>query len=236
MDDYVRVATPLLCLIASLPQSENVSDSLFFQEKIIVQLQRFSQKISAAGGSEKDKRVAHYWLCATLDEAILRETWGGQSLWHQQPLLIKLFNDGRGGEVFYELLTEELTLPTPNQHLLFLAYILLQAGFTGKYSSGDVEERGRIMLTLQHRLGLVMDRPHYPNLFIEHSSEIVDRLRPKKCFLKYASIVFGVIVLMNILGNVVIAQTSKELKMMLSVLRLDGFIKGGAAGGHHDLG
>lgn len=235
MDDYVRIAMPLLCLIASLPKSENVSDSQFFQEKILVELQRVSQKISAAGGSEKDKRVAHYWLCATLDEAILRKTWGGQSLWCQQPLLIKLFDDGRGGEGFYDLLTEELALPMPNQHLLFLAYILLQAGFTGKYSSGDVEERGRIMLTLQHRLGLVMDRPQYPNLFIEYLDEGIDRLRPKNRFLKYASIVFGVIVLMNILGNVVIAQTSKELKMMLKVLRLEGLMTGGVAGGHHGL-
>ena len=216
MDEYLIPAIPLFNLLCNASNIQHVANVLFFQDKIIATIQECSQQINL---TEKEQSIVRYWFAAAIDEAMLKQEWALQSQWFQQSLLIRLFNDSRGGVKFYELLDTLLHQTQTNQGLLFLAYLLLQAGFQGKYINTETEERSRLILSLQHRLQLNAEQRATPRLFVaaEAGATLVPAVKPN--WRKAIWITVICLTALTVLGNILIYMTTQESVNHLLSLR-----------------
>jgi len=89
-------------------------------------------------GYERSTAVAfRYVLCAFVDEAVLTTDWGAHSLWSQQSLLSRFFDETGGGEKVFAILSKMQQTPGQHREMLGFIYLCLCLGFEGRYRIMD---------------------------------------------------------------------------------------------------
>ena len=139
--------------LRALPFHQPIHD---LQERLVTQIKAFEEGVSRQGASQKQIKIASYFLCSFIDDTVLNTPWGSQSDWAQNSLSIQLHNRNVGGEEFFQILKQLMQQPAQNLDLVELAYLCLSLGFEGKYRNQD---RGiRALEELRQELYLVLQR------------------------------------------------------------------------------
>ncbi len=162
MNKLLIASMPLLTLLIMLKHTEDHGDVDKLNQQTSREITHFQQRLSDIQYPDETIMAARYILCAAIDEAVLRHSWGLQSYWCQYTLLQQYHRETNGGERFYQLI--ELMSQEPRRHsdFLELSFVLLCLGFEGKlYASQDSvreEIRNRLFYLLRINLPKVDNR------------------------------------------------------------------------------
>lgn len=126
-------AAPLLHLLARLRNAATAPDSGDMRERTQLELRTFERRAREMGAAPDQLRLAHYALCAALDDVVLNTPWGSQGRWRNEPLASAMHNDKDAGRGFFEQLRslrEGLPGSRPVVEIMFLC---LSLGMMGPY-------------------------------------------------------------------------------------------------------
>lgn len=133
----VSAAFPLLSIAPKLRAIPIHHAANELQNQLVDEIHTFEARSISEGCPQEQVKIASYFLCSFIDEAVLSTPWGDQSNWGQQSLLIQFHREATGGERFFQLLDQINRHPAQGIHLLELAYLCLSLGFEGKYRVED---------------------------------------------------------------------------------------------------
>ncbi|MDD1607155.1 MAG: type IVB secretion system protein IcmH/DotU [Methylococcaceae bacterium] len=136
-------AQSLLLMVVQLRNTRSHPDIAGLRQSVINEIKLFETKINQQGVSAEQHQAARYALCALFDETVLNTTWGCNSLWGTQSLLITFHKEAWGGEKFFLILKHCLQQAQAQLPLLELLYFCLCLGFEGKYR---IQDNGRSQL------------------------------------------------------------------------------------------
>jgi type VI secretion system protein ImpK len=120
------------------------------RQLVIGELDAFSKRAQNMGLEPRSVQLAHYILCAFMDDAVMSTPWGANSPWSQHSLLAAYHNDVQGGERLYSFAERMEQDPSREPRLIELLYLCLSLGFEGRAA---LDPRGQSMLA-QRRSGL----------------------------------------------------------------------------------
>lgn len=132
MPYIVSSARPLLNLLDRLRGMTTAPDVNQLHKAVLDELNAYKRNLANASVDMDHARVAHYIMCATIDDVVLATDWGSNSMWRSQSVLSHFHRDVRGGEYFYEMLEDRHRDPGTNRDLLMLFYLCLSLGFKGR--------------------------------------------------------------------------------------------------------
>lgn len=140
----VSAARPQLNLLYHLRGLHEGPDPDQLRTAVIDEMRAYERKVANANVDAQHARVAHYALCATIDDVVLSTRWGGASNWASNSIVSTFHRDVQGGERFFELLEHFHKDPGRNRDILLLLYLCLSLGFKGKLR---VSARGALELS-----------------------------------------------------------------------------------------
>lgn len=140
----VAAARPQLNLLYHLRGLNDGPDAEQLRMAVIDEMRAYERKVLNANVDTQHARVAHYALCATIDDIVLSTRWGGASNWASNSIVSTFHRDVQGGERFFELLEHFHKDPGRNRDILLLLYLCLSLGFKGKLR---VSARGALELS-----------------------------------------------------------------------------------------
>ncbi len=135
VDQFPWLISCLLCI----PSITTLSDVKPLREQIVFELKQGERNLNRMEVDKASILVIRYCLCAALDEVICRQEWGVNGGWNQNSLLSEFHNETSGGDKFFVILERLKSDPRRYHHVIEFLYLLLQAGFKGKFS---LVERG----------------------------------------------------------------------------------------------
>jgi type VI secretion system protein ImpK len=129
----IDAAAPLLQLVARLRNTASAPDPNELRERAVRQVRAFEAEARAAGIPADILGRAHYALCASVDDAVLNTPWGSMRSWDARSLVSTFHKEVRGGERFFDILSQAKQDPGKSLPLLELLYLCLSLGFMGRY-------------------------------------------------------------------------------------------------------
>lgn len=129
----LELAMPTLGLavrIRNMGEFENV-DAL--HSRLANEISSFQHEATMLEYDDATILAARYCLCSMVDESILSQMWGAESLWPERPMLSIFHNETWGGEKFFSILDRVLDESHRFVDLLEFLYFCLALGFEGKY-------------------------------------------------------------------------------------------------------
>lgn len=126
-------AAPLLHLLARLRNTATPPDSGDMRDRTVQALREFERRARGHGVPPEQVRLAHYALCAALDDVVLNTPWGRDGGWHDAPLVHALHHDDNGGHGFFQqlrTLRDQLPASLPVIEVMFVCLCL---GMMGPY-------------------------------------------------------------------------------------------------------
>ena len=127
------VAAPLLQLLARLRNTASQPDSGDLRERSVAEMRRFEQACRDHGVPAEQLRVAHYALCASLDDVVLNTPWGAGGAWAGRSLISTFHQETRSGERFFDLLNQAKQNPGLMLPVIELMYLCMSLGMMGRY-------------------------------------------------------------------------------------------------------
>ncbi|WP_353229655.1 type IVB secretion system protein IcmH/DotU [Novosphingobium sp.] len=109
----------------------------------VQELEGFARRARALGLEPKSVQLAHYILCAFLDDAVMSTPWGASSPWSRQSLLVAYHNDTQGGDRMFHFAEQMERDPQREPRLVELLYQCLSLGFEGRAA---LDPRGQSLL------------------------------------------------------------------------------------------
>ncbi|NHB92796.1 type IVB secretion system protein IcmH/DotU [Photorhabdus cinerea] len=129
----VQAAYPLLNAMSHIRHTAKPEDSSQLRQQLIGEMYRFEKQCQQEGFSYETILGARYCLCTCLDETVALTSWGSDSIWSGNGLLVTFHKESSGGEKFFKLLDMLLQQPAKHIDLLELFYFCLLLGFGGRY-------------------------------------------------------------------------------------------------------
>ena len=127
----VSAARPLLNLLQRL-RGDAPAEVERLRAAVIEEVRLYERKLANASVDVEDARIAHYVLCATVDDVVLSTEWGASSGWGANSIVSTFHRDVQGGERVYELLDRLHRDPGRYRDVLTLIYVALSLGFRGR--------------------------------------------------------------------------------------------------------
>lgn len=146
----VSAARPILNLLDRLNAGGEAPDPAQLRMAAIEEMRAYERKLAQGSVDVEQARIAHYVLCATIDDVVLATPWGAASDWGMNSVVSTFHRDVQGGERVYDLLDRLHRDPGRNRDVLMLIYFALSLGFRGRLR---VSSRGALELA-QLRDGL----------------------------------------------------------------------------------
>lgn len=146
----VSAARPQLNLLGRLRSLQDGPDTYQLRTAVIEEMRSYERRLANGGVDMEHARIAHYVLCATIDDVVLATPWGAASDWGTNSIVSTFHRDVQGGERVFELLDLQHRDPGRNRDILMLMYFCLSLGFRGRLR---VSARGALELS-QIRDGL----------------------------------------------------------------------------------
>jgi type VI secretion system protein ImpK len=154
-NQLVRIVTPLITLITQIRHAVSHPNVAVLRAQVIEEIKTVEHKLGAAHYPVRTIIATRYCLCAAIDEAILSQDWGTQSVWIAGSLLSIFQKETWGGERVYVILEDALRDPRNNIDFIEFIYFLLSLGFEGRYYGDEFrgmreEIRNRIFYHIRH--------------------------------------------------------------------------------------
>ena len=141
LNRLVDAAGTLLSLVGQLRGTASHPDIDSLRVHVEQEVKIFETAARAGGADTETVSTARYVLCTLIDETVMGTPWGNESVWSEQTLLAKLYQEAWGGEKFFSILDYLLQEPARHIDLLELVYLCLSMGFEGKYRVQDQGDR-----------------------------------------------------------------------------------------------
>lgn len=129
----IGVAMPALMLITRLQNMNEIIDPDRMRVAADAEMRRLHADIIRIGLKSTEARIAHYFICATLDDVVLNSPWGSRSSWTRNNMVSTFHIDAEGGDRVLELAESMRKNPAKYRDLLELAYLCLSLGFEGRF-------------------------------------------------------------------------------------------------------
>lgn len=126
-------AAPLLHLLARLRNAATPPDPDDMREHSRRELRSFERRARQDGVPPDQLRLAHYALCAALDDVVLNTPWGCQGRWHDEPLAQELHDDPDAGRGFFDQLRTLRDALPGSRPVLEVMFLCLSLGMMGPY-------------------------------------------------------------------------------------------------------
>jgi type VI secretion system protein ImpK len=126
-------ASPLLHLLARIRNTAHQPDPGQLYRGAMRALGDFERRAGDAGVPAEQVHLAHYSLCATVDDAVLNTPWGAASKWANSPLTVSFHDDANYNERFFEQLAWLGKDAATYLPVIELMYLCLSLGFMGRY-------------------------------------------------------------------------------------------------------
>ncbi|MEH3106673.1 MAG: type IVB secretion system protein IcmH/DotU [Sphingomonas fennica] len=142
-EPLVAAAGRLIHLATRLRTMAVGPDLSALRQLTIAELDAFSKRAQGLGLEPRSVQLAHYILCAFLDDAVMATPWGANSPWSQHSLLAAYHNDVQGGERLFQFAERMEQDPNREPRLMELLYLCLSLGFEGRAA---LDPRGASLL------------------------------------------------------------------------------------------
>ncbi|MSP52705.1 MAG: DotU family type IV/VI secretion system protein [Gammaproteobacteria bacterium] len=154
-NQLVRIVTPLITLITQIRHAVSHPNVAMLRAQVIEEIKTIEHKLAAVHYPLRTIIATRYCLCAAIDESILSQDWGTQSVWIANSLLNMFQKETWGGERFYVILEDALRDARNNIDFIEFIYFLLSLGFEGRYYGDEFrgmreEIRNRIFYHIRH--------------------------------------------------------------------------------------
>ena len=126
-------AAPLLHLLARLRNAATAPDPGDMREHTRRELRSFERRARQDGVPPEQLRLAHYALCAALDDVVLNTPWGCQGRWHDEPLAQELHDDPDAGRGFFDQLRALRDALPGSRPVLEVMFLCVSLGMMGPY-------------------------------------------------------------------------------------------------------
>lgn len=129
----LELAMPVLGLAVRIRDMPNFTDIEALHSRLSSEIQNFQKEAETKGYDDATTLAARYALCAMVDESVLSQTWGAESLWPERPMLSVFHNETWGGEKVFGILDRVMEESHRFTDLLEFLYFSIALGFEGKY-------------------------------------------------------------------------------------------------------
>lgn len=133
VNPLVDAAAELLELAVYLRAQVKPMDVERLQDNVKMLLRDFETRARTEATDVNEVGLAHYALCATIDDVILASRWGFEAGWQRNTLVSNLHGEVTGGEKFFDIVQQVQSSPARARNLLELTYICISLGFRGRY-------------------------------------------------------------------------------------------------------
>ncbi len=142
-EPLVAAAGRLIHLASQVRTMPVGPDLAGLRQLVIRELDAFSPRAQSLGLDAKTIQLAHYILCAFMDDAVMSTPWGANSPWSQHSLLAAYHNDTQGGDRLFQFAERMEADPAREPRLMELLYQCLSLGFEGRAA---LDPRGASLL------------------------------------------------------------------------------------------
>jgi type VI secretion system protein ImpK len=149
-EPLVAAASRLIRLGNQLRTVPVSPDLPHLRQLVIRELELFVKRAQSLSLEPGTIQLAHYILCAFIDDCVMTTPWGAASVWPQHSLLAAYHNDVQGGERLFQFAERMEKDPRREPRLMELLYLCLSLGFEGRMA---LDPRGQALLH-QHRHSL----------------------------------------------------------------------------------
>jgi type VI secretion system protein ImpK len=149
-EPLVAAASRLIRLGNQLRTVPVSPDLPHLRQLVIRELELFVKRAQSLALEPGTIQLAHYILCAFIDDCVMTTPWGAASVWPQHSLLAAYHNDVQGGERLFQFAERMEQDPRREPRLMELLYLCLSLGFEGRMA---LDPRGQALLH-QHRHSL----------------------------------------------------------------------------------
>ncbi|HRJ60643.1 MAG TPA: type IVB secretion system protein IcmH/DotU, partial [Azospirillaceae bacterium] len=129
----LSVTTPALMLISRINNIKENIDPNLLKQSADKAMQNLHSDIIKIGLKAGEARIAHYFICATIDDIALNSPWGRLSSWTKNSMVSTFHIDAEGGDRVLELAESMRKNPAKYRDLLELAYLCVSLGFEGRF-------------------------------------------------------------------------------------------------------
>ncbi|UKV13872.1 type IVB secretion system protein IcmH/DotU [Thalassospiraceae bacterium SW-3-3] len=171
----LEAAVPLMGLSVRIRNLYSFEDVEELHNRLINEIPVFQQELEGHGYDDATVLAARYVLCSMIDEAVLSQVWGAESLWPERPMLSTFHNETWGGEKVFAILDRVMDEAHRFTDLLELLYYCIALGFEGKY---HVMHNGQAKLDhLMHSIHTILEkqRGEAPEKLLNPEPNISDR-------------------------------------------------------------
>ncbi len=169
-----HAAAPLLLLLARLRNTSTAPDPGDMRERTRRELRAFERRAREAGVAPDQLRLAHYALCAALDDVVLNTPWGSHGRWRDEPLAAALHQDEKAGQGFFEQIrTLRAALPAALP-VLELMFVCLSLGMMGPYRNAP-DGPAQLERVRHHVFGLIAKATPAPSPVLSPDMTGIDR-------------------------------------------------------------
>ncbi|WP_167394047.1 type IVB secretion system protein IcmH/DotU [Brucella oryzae] len=140
-------AASLINFAISLKSTKRIHDLGRLHRLAMRMLSHYRQTLGKLQVKDHDITVAHYILCATIDDAVLSQSWRVRAGWAEYGLAAYFHRDVNSGDRFFEILNKALAAQPLNKPLLLLFYYCLALCFEGRLRlhGHQAQEKKRIL-------------------------------------------------------------------------------------------
>lgn len=215
----VAAAGPLLSLIERLSQGLIFPNLNEIRKNIEHELHAFHSQLKGKSYTSDFEGIAHYFLCATIDELMLQNTEKRTNVNEKFQALTPISQDGVSRETrFFELLHFLKEKPEQYLDLIELAYYCLASGFQGMYR--EHAEGPRILDDLNTELSkLILNyrvNPTY-TLFFKDKTPALPKRSGKMLFIT-GFVSLTLFILIGTLSYFSIQDKAREIQMAHAVI------------------
>lgn len=129
----VDAAGSLLTLMARLRNAVSVPNAGVLRERAGGEIERYGAALREARLPPETIRLAHYVMCASLDDIVQGTPWGSHGPWADLSLTSAYHRDVKGGERFFVILRKLLESPNAYVNVLELMYLCMSLGMQGQF-------------------------------------------------------------------------------------------------------
>lgn len=149
----LELTSGIFSLILSLRRAGDLGPEETLRQRITSYFAGFEREARDLGIVHEDVDKARFALVAFLDETVLDADWSQREPWRDRPLQLDLFAERRGGQRFFDELTQLRRLGEAKREVVEVYHQCLNLGFEGQYRISGREQLEQLKADLDRQLG-----------------------------------------------------------------------------------
>jgi type IV/VI secretion system ImpK/VasF family protein len=210
--NLVEASETVLHLLLQVKLDEQITNVDQLHQEFVAKVKNIFVQLHSSGVSEKVIVLVGCFLCASIDEIVMRKSGRISQYWMQNTLSRIFYQETHMGEYLYEVVKKLIKSPEGNQRLIELVYLLVSIGYQGKLHS-DPEKHGatreKLFNCLQNQSSSKFNDLYY---VVQKNKPIK---KPRNLLLK-----FTLIAAMVILGATLILNLSAYIQIKPTLIQL----------------